>query len=38
MEGGEGLAFHGVEGDVYLIEGEADVLVGPFVEGGEVGI
>ena len=26
------------KGGVYLVEGEADVLVGPFNEGGEVGV
>ena len=38
MEGGEGLAFCGGEGGVILVTGEADVLAGPFVEGGEVGV
>ena len=34
MEGGEGLAFCGVEGGIDLVEGEADVLVGLLVEDG----
>ena len=38
MEGGERLTFRGSEGCVDLVEGEADVLIGPFVEGGEVSV
>ena len=38
MEGGKGFMFHLGEGGVDLVEGEVDVLVGPFVKGVEVGV
>ena len=38
MDDGEGFTFCGGEGGVYFVEGEADVLVGSFVERGEVGV